>query len=674
MQIARGLKLPGCDDPEADILRLVKNSLEKPDSRDWLMIIDNADDMSVLDGSSEAESYVLLNHIPENIAGSILYTTRSKKNALQLTGEGKVIQISEMSMADSKSLFRSKIGVNTLEEDSWIDLLESLERLPLAIVQAASYIRQNSWPVSKYLRHFQSHDGNASMEFLQHDFRDKTREHTVANPLFKTWMITVRQLEDQHPRAAEALWLMAFFNRQNIPRYLLLQPTRRPPSDLVAAGRRYNAQIAPDNQSEEDAELSLDLAIGTLVAYSFINISDTERGENYTIHRLVQKFTRYWLKEHRRTADLWATKSLVSVAKEFPSFGFRNLPKTTELLPHIEVILSYQPASHLPANELGVILTSVAYDLWMKRQYQLAEEHIRRALTTLTTDLGADENVKLEAHICLAHICNSTGRFQEAEDTYRMLIRSNSDALGGNHEIVLRTTSLLSNALRQQKRYKEAEELAQKAVLGLEKLDGLNVDILLDSKGILASILGDTRQYKESILIQRELCEIARKEYGPEHPKSVRVQHDLAVTLSRVGEAEEARLVSQEVLRSNERFFGSDHPNTINVVYILAYISLTEGDYVKSEEYHRRCLEHYLRYPGHGDKDTINCLLGLAECLKQQNSYDEAATCYRQAYDRMQNAPGVNEVDKDEVLNSLDRLSRLQDSDIDASEKSRESK
>lgn len=123
MQIAKGLKLPGYDDPEVDVLRLVKSSLEKSDSRDWLMIIDNADDMSVIDGSSETESCSILKYIPNNAAGSILYTTRIKKNALRLSGEGAIIQIQEMSIADSKSLLRSKLRAETLNEELWIELL-----------------------------------------------------------------------------------------------------------------------------------------------------------------------------------------------------------------------------------------------------------------------------------------------------------------------------------------------------------------------------------------------------------------------------------------------------------------------------------------------------------------------------------------------------------------------
>jgi hypothetical protein len=46
-EIAAGLQLPGYNDPEADVLSLVKRALENPDSKNWVMIIDNADDLSL---------------------------------------------------------------------------------------------------------------------------------------------------------------------------------------------------------------------------------------------------------------------------------------------------------------------------------------------------------------------------------------------------------------------------------------------------------------------------------------------------------------------------------------------------------------------------------------------------------------------------------------------------
>ena len=43
-QIAAEVQLPGRDDPQVDVLQLVRNWLERQYKKTWLMIIDNVDD------------------------------------------------------------------------------------------------------------------------------------------------------------------------------------------------------------------------------------------------------------------------------------------------------------------------------------------------------------------------------------------------------------------------------------------------------------------------------------------------------------------------------------------------------------------------------------------------------------------------------------------------------
>jgi hypothetical protein len=163
LEIAKGLKLPGCNSADTDILKLVKISLEKPESGNWIMVIDNADDLSTFRGSPEpgeadlgpgrtCYSNGLFNYIPRGPFGLVLYTTRNKVDALELTSGAWIIQVTEMDMEDLKTLLQTKLYDETPDEEQCADLINNLGHLPLAIVQAASYIRQNSWSVSRYLK------------------------------------------------------------------------------------------------------------------------------------------------------------------------------------------------------------------------------------------------------------------------------------------------------------------------------------------------------------------------------------------------------------------------------------------------------------------------------------------------------------------------------------------
>lgn len=250
-EIAKRLELPGFNAPDIDVLTLVKTSLENRDG--WVLIVDNAGDLSIIYGKSTSDVEMdaelrntgncyedgVFKYLPRSSSGSILYTTRKKEDALRLTGDGHIIHVREMDDDDLKLLLESRLrggisqeGVERFPDEDLLNLIHQLESLPLAIIQAASFIRYSSWSIPRYLENFRREGSESSFGPLLHNFQDCTRDRTVKNSVFRTWMITMKQLEEQDPRAAEVLWQMSFYNRQNIPYYLLLVTQIHLPQDL----------------------------------------------------------------------------------------------------------------------------------------------------------------------------------------------------------------------------------------------------------------------------------------------------------------------------------------------------------------------------------------------------------------------------------------------------------
>jgi KaiC/GvpD/RAD55 family RecA-like ATPase len=54
-KIATSLRIPGISDNNADINKLVKDTLSADSSGTWLMIVDNADDPAVLQGTVDGD-------------------------------------------------------------------------------------------------------------------------------------------------------------------------------------------------------------------------------------------------------------------------------------------------------------------------------------------------------------------------------------------------------------------------------------------------------------------------------------------------------------------------------------------------------------------------------------------------------------------------------------------
>jgi hypothetical protein len=156
------VKIPGRQNPNANIFQLVHDWLHDEHKVKWVLILDNVDDASFLvenqDSRQEGQtSYLerggsrpLVAYIPQCRNGSILITTRSKSAALKLVEEGSIIEVEPMDKSHAMSLlnkklenFKKKLGIK-YHDVAVGELAAALEFMPLAIVQAAAYISERA--------------------------------------------------------------------------------------------------------------------------------------------------------------------------------------------------------------------------------------------------------------------------------------------------------------------------------------------------------------------------------------------------------------------------------------------------------------------------------------------------------------------------------------------------
>ncbi|KAI9766778.1 MAG: hypothetical protein M1840_006253 [Geoglossum simile] len=96
------------------------------------------------------------------------------------------------------------------------DLLEVLGYIPLAISQAAAYMRRNKITIEKYLKALKYSDFNL-VDHLTTELVDPRRQQGTPSSVFLTWKLSFDQISKEEPRAAEILSLMAFLDGQGIP-------------------------------------------------------------------------------------------------------------------------------------------------------------------------------------------------------------------------------------------------------------------------------------------------------------------------------------------------------------------------------------------------------------------------------------------------------------------------
>ena len=128
-------------------------------------MVDNADDAGVLsarasdspkspadnggsaDNSTGALAHHLSRYLPPSRHGSVLVTSRTKQAALQLVEDSDVVLIEPMDDAAAHALLHKKLGdkgkkggSNSDSINDVAELAAALDHMPLALVQAASYI------------------------------------------------------------------------------------------------------------------------------------------------------------------------------------------------------------------------------------------------------------------------------------------------------------------------------------------------------------------------------------------------------------------------------------------------------------------------------------------------------------------------------------------------------
>jgi NB-ARC domain len=133
--------------------RLWLEDSQQIDGVRWLLVLDNVDRTSL---------EFLSEHLPRrNVKGSILFTTRAADVAGALVsvagGRHSTLELRVPDLVETTHLFFSSAGIdaNTVtptQKSQAEELIQALGYLPLAVVQAASYMGQTSMTLDKMLQ------------------------------------------------------------------------------------------------------------------------------------------------------------------------------------------------------------------------------------------------------------------------------------------------------------------------------------------------------------------------------------------------------------------------------------------------------------------------------------------------------------------------------------------
>ena len=309
-RIATVCDIPGHQDPQRNILQLVRDWLEIHTDHEWLMVVDNVDIADTL-FHERVNGRTLTEYIPQTQQGSLLYTSRNRDVAVDILRGGDPINVGPMSPDEAHKLLNT-VQRSESEEADISSLLRELEYIPLAITQAAAFMRKRHKSAAQYLSLFRGSD-SAKAQLLAHEFVDHGREARSRESVAKTWMISFAHISETNPRAAEMLSLMSCYDQQSIPPFLF--------------------------RNDNETEIDLEEAVGLLLAFSLIRVAST--GTNYSMHRLVQIAMTTWLSMTSELTEIkYNLRTLSMVTVHYPDLSALS-PISPKDLFEAETILTY---------------------------------------------------------------------------------------------------------------------------------------------------------------------------------------------------------------------------------------------------------------------------------------------------------------------------------------------
>ena len=628
--IAEEAKIPGWDNPQENVLRLVWRWLRDDSNGSWVMIVDNADDSDVFFGPDTGHHTHLPDRrdqpvrrlselLPQSSHGSFLITSRCKNTALRLTGRpADIIQVGPMDETQAVTLFGKKLQESFEERDA-IALAKALDFMPLAIIQAAAFIQKAPQvTLSRYVQDLRKGDADTA-NLLDIDDGDMRRDGEASNSIFATWQISFEHIHKERPSATSLLSLMSLFDRQGIPESLL------------------KGRYRTDNTSSD--EHSSDFTDDLSMLSSFSLIKANVDVSHFEMHRLVQLSTKRWL-EFKTELKEWKEKYIMLIDETYPIGRYENWTVCQAFYPHAQMVLEYRPNDAHLLERWASILYKAAWYAREMGHYQAAWEMDVSAMEARKATLGAEHPDTLTSMSSLALVLQAQGKYDDAEAMNRQALEGRERALGPDHPDTLTSMSNLAMVLRKQGKHREveAEAMNRRALSGREKALGLNHPDTLTSVNNLAMILQRREDYSEAEKINRRALTGRVNQLGLNHPDTLTSLNSLAVVLLKQEMYPEAEKLSRQVLTERENQLRPTHPSTLRSLSTLAMVLQNQQRFSDAEEMKRQLLRSYEGELGPDHADTLKSVNSLARLLLIVRQYDEAASLFARA------APGFEEV------------------------------
>ncbi|CAH0026249.1 unnamed protein product [Clonostachys rhizophaga] len=516
MEIGKLLSVPR--ESDEDYKKTVQRYLSSETAGKWLLIIDNADDKTMIFGALGKPG--LINFLPQSDHGLFLLTSRVREIAI-LFAETDVISIPEMNSHEARALLDKSVITREEGLDEHADqLLKELSYLPLGITQAAAYLNRNSnISPRRYLDLLRGAEIEKA-QVLSRGFHDQRRYSGLSNDIMSTWLVSFSQIAKEDLFAFKLLSFIACIEPRAIPKIIL-----------------------PFGNSEEEMEN----AIGTLCGYSFL----TQRHDpnTFDMHRLVHLATIRWLEgQGMMQGNLTnATQGIFeNMAKQSATDQFLDHPEWRQILPHgVRLISQSEP---LCSQDLCNLADYVGICLLTERRFKEVIDCLHKTASWARANLAWDNMLWRHLDFTLAHALLQEDRVDEAIEIIEPIVITNKETTKDDKELICHSEHLLASAYLENKRVDEAIEMFEAMHKNIGE-DTSDFKFSYDQIGHqLASAYIEAGRAKEAIEILEPIVEENRRTSRQEDRDRLSSEHELGRAYLRDDRIHEAIEILEHVI------------------------------------------------------------------------------------------------------------------------------
>jgi len=610
VSLAEVLGLPERDEPNQNrIVQAVKHWLNEYSN--WLLILDNVGDLSVLEDvlPSEARGHLLLTTRAQstgNFAQCLdLEQMEPEEGALFLLRRAKLLGL-------DAPLEQAPQGLAAIAKG----LTQIMGGLPLALDQAGAYIEETGCSLSDYQERYQAQKAR---------LLNRRGNLVVDHPesVSTTLSLSFQKVEHVNSAAAELLRLCAFLAADAIP------------EEIITEGASELGSILQPVASDP---LALDDALAALRSYSLLRRN--AESKTLTIHRLVQAVLKERMNEEVQRQ--WAERTVRAVNRAFPAVDEANTWVTEEIttwascqrcLPHAYLCTALIGQWKMVFEEAGNLLHQIGSYLWERGQYVQAEVQLGNAYDLLIHTLGPEHPKVANSLESIASLYYYQGKYLEAQQLFQRALAIREKTQGPEHLDVASCLEYVATIYHYQGKDTQVEPLFRRVQAIREKILGAEHPEVAACLNNAARVYGFESKYVLAEVLHQQARAIWEKALGPECPEVATSLVNLAELYHYQGKDTQAESLYLRALAIEEKSLGYEHPTIAVTLGYLAKFYHKKGKYMQSLSLLERALMIREKVFGSEHPRTAQTLNDLAVLYSEQSRYKEAELLFQRALD-----------------------------------------